>query len=146
MTNPTTELPELKIKSSTDENRLLFGTYNLQELLSGFTTVDGKEALGVLADIRAQAEAAGVRKERARLVEVTKKWRKSHHPDSEGKWHIQNLLGDFFGWGGVDQQEISSLFDPTIEETGVTIDELFREIDKIPAAVREKLAINQEKH
>ena len=44
-----TELPLLEIKPSTDENKLLFGEFTLKELLSGFKTTDGKEALDVLA-------------------------------------------------------------------------------------------------
>jgi hypothetical protein len=43
------------------------------------------------------------------FIKTLKKWLTTHSPDEEARWHIQNLLGDYFGWNSKEQQEISEL-------------------------------------
>lgn len=51
--------------------------------------------------------------EREAIVKEVKHWLKSHYPDEEASWHIQNLLGNILGWGTPEQEEVSKLLTHT---------------------------------
>jgi hypothetical protein len=64
----------------------------------------------------ALARQAGIEEgrklERERLITTLRVWRRSHFPGFDPAWYIQNLLGDFLGWGTPEQEETSQLLIP----------------------------------
>lgn len=77
-----------------NERTLLYisPTFDLETELKSF----------IRQELKAEREA-----EKERLVNEVHNWLKTHSPSDDARWQIQNLLGNFLGWGSANQQEVS---------------------------------------
>lgn len=51
-------------------------------------------------------------KQSKHLIQTIRNWYSSHNPSDDAKWCIQNLLGDYYGWGSEEQKEITEIMSP----------------------------------
>lgn len=56
----------------------------------------------------------GLKEEKKKLLEAITEWKKSHFPNEDASWYIQNLLGEYLGWGSDEQKEMSKIFEGKI--------------------------------
>lgn len=46
-----------------------------------------------------------------KLIKTLKQWVTTHPHSEDVSWHLQNFLGDYFGWGSEEQKKVSKLLE-----------------------------------